>query len=146
MEWMKYFLPCSAPATSPLPLFGVIDNWTPSMKVKKFENFGDKISSTGCKWSSLNVPSTENPVSHPVLSESLFPFSVPLTGVIDNWTPSMKVKKFEIFWDKISSTGCKWSSLNAPSTETPVSHPILCESLFPFSVPLTGLIDNWTPV
>ena len=36
----------------------------------------------------------------------------------------MKVKKLEIFWNKISSTGSKWSSLNAPSTETPVSHSI----------------------
>ena len=33
-------------------------------------------------------------------------------------------KKMEIFWDKISSTGCKWSSLNAPRSETPVSHSL----------------------
>ena len=45
----------------------------------------------------------------------------------------MKVKKFENLWYKISSASCKQSSLNAPSTETPVSHP------------LSGVIDNWTP-
>ena len=26
------------------------------------------------------------------------------------WPPSMKVKKLKIFWDKMSSKGCKWSS------------------------------------
>ena len=31
-----------------------------------------------------------------------------------NWPPSMKVKKLEIFCDKMSSKGCKWSSLNGP--------------------------------
>ena len=58
----------------------------------------------------------------------------------------MKLKMVENFWNKISSTGWKWSSLNAPSTETPVpvSHPLLGESLFPHS-PLSGVIDNWTP-
>ena len=57
----------------------------------------------------------------------------------------MKGKKMENLWDKISLTSCKWSSLNAPSTETPVSHSLLSESLFSFSVPLSGVIRNWTP-
>ena len=43
----------------------------------------------------------------------------------------MKGRKAEKFWDKISSTGFKWSNLNAPSTETPVSHSLLSDSLFP---------------
>ena len=60
------------------------------------------------------------------------PYSPPLSGVIP---PSMKGKKVEHFFDKISSTGCKWSSLNAPSTATPVSHPLLEESKFPFFSP-----------
>ena len=42
-----------------------------------------------------------------------------------NWPPSMKVKKLKIFWHKMGSMDCKWSSLNAPSTQTPLSHPIL---------------------
>ena len=36
----------------------------------------------------------------------------------------------EIFWNKSSLKGCKWASLNAPCTETPVSPPFLGESLF----------------
>ena len=58
------------------------------MKVNKEENFGDKISLTVSKWSSLNAQSTETPVSHPVLGESLF--LIPLSGVIRNWTPQYK--------------------------------------------------------
>ena len=53
-------------------------------------NFCDKNILTGCKWSSLNAPSTENPVSHSLLSESLFSFSASLSGVIRNWTPHNK--------------------------------------------------------
>ena len=57
----------------------------------------------------------------------------------------------EIFWNKISLTGCKWAILNAPSTETPVSHSLLEESLFFISapaaslLPFSGVIRNWTP-
>ena len=51
-------------------------NWPPSMKVKKLENFQDKRGLMGCKWSSLNVPSTENPLSHPVLGLEDFPFPI----------------------------------------------------------------------
>ena len=49
-----------------------------------------------------------------------------------NWPPSMKVKKLKIFWEKMSPKGCKWSSLNAPGTENPLSHPILKLHEFPF--------------
>ena len=37
----------------------------------------------------------------------------------------MKGKKVEILWNKISLTGCKLSSLNAPGSETPVNDPFL---------------------
>ena len=70
--------------------------------------------------------------------------ALPVSVAIDNWTPSMKIKKMEIFWNKISSTVCKWSSLNAPGTETPVSQPLLSESLFSYPAPLSGVIRNWT--
>ena len=36
----------------------------------------------------------------------------------------MKMRKLETFWDKIRSTGCKQSSLNAQGKETPVSHSV----------------------
>ena len=55
-------------------------------------------------------------------------------------TPRIKIRKVEIFWNKIILTGCKWSSLNAQSTETPVSH-----SRLTFAAPLSGVIRNWTP-
>ena len=42
-----------------------IKNWPPSMKVKKFENFGNKRGSTCCKWPNLNTPGTHTPLHHP---------------------------------------------------------------------------------
>ena len=50
-----------------------------------------------------------------------------------NWLPSMKVKKLEKFQNKMGLKSCKWSSLNAPDTQTPVSHPGWEKSIFPFS-------------
>ena len=38
----------------------------------------------------------------------------------------------EKFGNKISLTGCEWSRLNAPGTETPASHPVWVISYFPF--------------
>ena len=35
----------------------------------------------------------------------------------------MKLKKLEIFQNKMGLKGCKWSSLEAPGTETHLSHP-----------------------
>ena len=48
-------------------------NWLPSMKVKNLENHKNKLGSTGYKWSSLNGPGIENPISHAILE---FPFIV----------------------------------------------------------------------
>ena len=47
----------------------------------------------------------------------------------------------EKFRNKIILTSSKWSSLNAPSTETPVSHSIWKNSIFLFS-PLWGYKDR----
>ena len=58
-----------------------------------------------------------------------------------NWLPSMKVKKLEKFQNKMGLKDCKWSSLNAPGTQTPVSFQWLDDSHFPFSsLPLSGVI------
>ena len=51
---------------------------------------------------------------------------------LKNWPPSMKVKKMENFWNKRGLKGCRWSSLNAPGTEHPLSHPLLGLEEFPF--------------
>ena len=37
----------------------------------------------------------------------------------------MKVKKMEFLQDKSGLKACKWSSLNAPGTENPLSHSLL---------------------
>ena len=51
-----------------------------------------------------------------------------------NGLPSMKVKKLKIVQNKVGLTGCKWSSLKAPGTETPLSYPFLELGEFPFLV------------
>ena len=52
----------------------------------------------------------------------------------------MKVKKLEIFQNKMGLKDCTWSSLNALSNETPVSHPFLGESFSHFQP--SGVIRN----
>ena len=67
-----------------------------------------------------------------------------------NGLPSMKVKKLEKFLNKIGLKGCKWSTLNAPGTETPQSHPYweLGEFPFPYMDKIEGFQclghSNWT--
>ena len=57
----------------------------------------------------------------------------------------MKMKKMEAFWNKSCLKGCKWSGLNAPDTETPLSHSVLEleESPFPIIGPLG--YKEWAP-
>ena len=60
------------------PLLALWGNkkWLPSIEVKKLENFQNKRGLMGCKWSSLNVQGTENPLSHPLLGLDEFPFPI----------------------------------------------------------------------
>ena len=51
-------------------------------------------------------------------------------------------KKLDIFLNKICLTGCKWSHLNASRSETPVSHSLLCDSLFSIFCPCCFLSSN----
>ena len=104
------------------------------------EKFQNKSSSKGCKWPSLNVPGTKSPLTHPILKME---FSLPIISPLGNknWPPSMKVKKLETFQNKGSLKGFKWSSLNAPGTKTPLSHPILKLGEFPIP-PLLALWGN----
>ena len=77
------------------------------------------MGSKGCKCSHLNVPGTENPRYHLLLGLGKIPFSHYWpSGVIRIGLPSMKVEKMENFQNKTVLKGCKWSSLNAPGTET----------------------------
>ena len=76
------------------------------------------------------------PLSPQLLVESWKNFPFPLLALWGNknWPPSMKVKRMEIFQNKRGLKGCKWSSLNAPGTENPLSHSILELGEFPFLI------------
>ena len=107
-------------------------NWPPSMKAKNVENFQNKSSLKGCKWSRMNGPGTENPLSHSIFELGDFPL-LALWGN-KNWPPSIKVKKLEIYRKVRGAKGCKWSILDAPGTQNPLSHPILELGEFPFPI------------
>ena len=119
---------------SQLPLLALWGNknWLPSMKVKKSEKFQNKMGLKECKWSSLNIPGTETLLSHPILKLDEPPLPLLALWGNKNWPPSMKVKKLKIFWDKMGSKGCKWSSLNAQGTGNPLPHPVLELKNLPF--------------
>ena len=48
------------------------------------------------------------------------------------WSPNMKVQQMENSKNKMGLKGCKWSSLNAQGTHSPLSHPILELGNLPF--------------
>ena len=63
--------------------------------------------------------------------------------VLDLWankslSSSMKVKATENSYNKMSLKWCKWSSLNAPGTQTPLYHLVLKFAKWPFSI-----IGDW---
>ena len=70
----------------------------------------------------IDAPGTENPCLTELWSWMNPPFPLLALWGNKNWPPSMKVKKLKIFWNKMGSMGCKWSSLNAPGTESSLSH------------------------
>ena len=86
----------------------------------------------GCKWSSLNPPGTQTPLSHLVLKLDFSLFSLLALWGNKKWPPSMKVQQIENCQNKMGLKGCKWSSLNAPGTQTPLSHPFLELGKLPF--------------
>ena len=107
-------------------------NWPPSMKGEIFENCLNKSSFKGCKWSIFNAPGTQTPLSHSVLKLQFSLFSLLALWGNKNWPPSIKVKQIENCQNKMGLKGCKWSSLNAPSTQTPLSHSVLEWENLPF--------------
>ena len=125
---------------SPLLALRGNKNWPPSMKVKKFKIFWNKMGWMGCKWSSLNAAGIEIYLFHPILELGESPSPLLALWGNKNWPPSMKVKKLKIFLNKMGSMGCKWSSLNAPSTENLFSQSILKLDDSPF--PLLVLWGN----
>ena len=57
----------------------------------------------------------------------------------------MKVKKMEKFGNKIGYMGCKWSSLKAPGTGNPLSHPVLELRNCPLPILALWGNKNWPP-
>ena len=107
-------------------------NWPPRMKVQQIGNCQNKMGLKGCKWSSLNAPGTQTPLSHSVLEMDFSLFSLAALWGNRNWPPSMKVRQIENELNKIGLNWCKRSSLNAPGTENPLSHSLLKLGDFPF--------------
>ena len=107
-------------------------NWPPSIKMKQIENYKNKMGLKGCKWSSLNAPGTQTCVSHSVLELDFLLFSLLALWGNKKWPPSIKMKQIENCQNKMGWKGCKWSSLNALSTQTPLSHSVLELHFSPF--------------
>ena len=107
-------------------------NWPPSMKVQQMENSQNKMGLKGCKCSSLNALGTQTPLSHSVLELHFSLFSLLALWGNKKWSPSMKVQQMENSKNKMGIKGCKWSSLDAPGTHSPLSHPILEWGNLPF--------------
>ena len=94
-------------------------------KVKQIENCQNKM---GLKeWNSLNAPGIKTPLSHPVLELGDFPFLTTYLALWGkkNWPPSIKVKQIENLQNKLGLEGWKWSSLNGPGTQVPLSQVLL---------------------
>ena len=107
-------------------------------KGEKIENFRNKMGLKGCKWFSLNAPGTQTPLCHSILDLDYSLFSLLDLWGNKNWPSSIKVKKIESVWNKMGLKSCKWLSLNAPDTQTPLFHSILELDYSFFS-----LLDLW---
>ena len=99
-------------------------NGLPSMKVKSCKIFR----------TNLAQQAANGPVWMPQALKTLCliqfgSWKISLSSLLALWgnkngLPQYEGKKAAKFQNKISSAGCKWSSLNAPSTLNPLSHPI----------------------
>ena len=113
---------------SPFPLSGVMYNWTPLYESQQIGKHLGQNQFNRLQMVQFECPRYRNNCVS--FTAERIPFLIFSSGVIRNGIPSIKLRTIENFWDKISLTGCKWSSLNAPGTDTPVSHSFLGESLF----------------
>ena len=62
------------------------------------------------------------------------PFSILALWGNKNWPPSINMEQIENYLNKMGLMGSKWSSLNAPGTQTPLSHSVLKFANWPFSI------------
>ena len=86
---LVHFWSCKNSLFSVLALWGN-KNWPPTMKAKKLDDCKNKSGLRACKWSSLNAPGTQTPLSWPFMKLQEFPFLSKKWGN-KNWPPSMKV-------------------------------------------------------
>ena len=114
-------------------------------KVKQIEHFQNKMGLKDCKWSSLNAPGTQTPLSHSFLDLEISLFSLLALWGNKNWPPSIKMRDIKIFHNKMGLKGCKWPSLNAPGTQTPLSHSFLEFEISIFSLLALWGNKNWPP-
>ena len=108
----------------------------------KDENFWEQNELKRLQINKFECSRHPNPLPHSFLELGEFSFlhMSPLDSLFSilalwgnkKWPPSMKVEKMEIFGNNMSLIGCKWSSLNAPSTQNPLSHSFLEVGEFPF--------------
>ena len=124
------------PAQSNLPKHKVHKLYSGPV-VKKLQKHGCKIGSIACRWSKRSTK-IYLPIQFGIWKSLFFlsqinpPFPLLALWGNKNGPPSMKLIKLNIFWNKMGSMGCKWSSLNATGTETPLSHSLLGLEEFPF--------------
>ena len=117
-------------------------NWPPSIEG---ERNGKMLEQNGLKWSSLNAPGTENPLTHSGLELDFSLFSLLALWGDKNWPPSIKREQIENCRNKMGLKGCNWSSLNVPGTQTPLSHSVLGLDFSPFSLLALWGNKNWPP-
>ena len=122
---------------SPFPLLALWGNknWPPSMKVKKVGKFSEQKGLKGMQMVQFECPRHCKPSFSSTFGVGRIPFSHYWpSGVIRIGLPVWRWKSWESSETKMGSKGCNWSSLNAPGTETPLSHPILKLDEFPFPI------------
>ena len=118
----------------PFLIISPLDELGPQYESEKVGNFPEQNWLKGLQIVQFECPRHWNPSASSIFEVgriSLFPL-LALWGN-KNGLPSMKVKKLKIFQNKMGLKGCKWSSLNAPGTETPLPHPYWKLQEFPFS-------------
>ena len=86
----------------------------------------------GCKSSTSNVIGPQTPCLFLFWNWENSPFSILGLWGKKNWPPSIKVNQIENSQNKMGLKGCKWSSLKAPGTQTPLSHSLLELGKLPF--------------
>ena len=116
------------------------------MKMQKYEKFSEQNGLNRLQMVQFECPRHQNLLVSSFSGVGRIPFSDYWpSGGNKNGLPSMKVDKLENYQNKSGSTGCKWSSLNAPGTGNPLSHSVLKLDDFPFPLLAQWGSKKWLP-